>query len=492
MDETYLGLDIGTSSVKAVLLDRSQSVLAQASVPLEVQRPHALWSEQSPDAWWAATDAAVAELRARDADAWSRLRAVGLSGQMHGATLLDADGAALRPAMLWNDGRSGAQCATITARVPDLTDRAGNIAMPGFTAPKVLWVAEHEPAVFAATRTVLLPKDYVRFRMTGAMATDPSDASGTLWLDVGRRDWDDTLLAATGLTRANMPTLVEGSAISANVSGAVATAWGIASDVAVAGGGGDNAASAVGIGAIHAGQGFLSLGTSGVLFAVTERYVSFPARTMHGFCHALPGRWHAMSVHLSAASALAWVAALVGAGEDIVGLLATVEGWAATPRNRAEAPVFLPYLSGERTPHNDPEASGMFAGLRMDHGAPALAYAVLEGVAFAFADGLSVLGEAGARLESCLLVGGGARSPFWCQMLADVLDIELLLPAGAEAGAAFGAARLAMLAAGGEEATVCVRPPIERVFTPRAGVGIPTRLARYRALYQAERSARLS
>lgn len=490
MNETYLGLDIGTSSIKALLVDRSQAVLAQASVPLEVQRPRVLWSEQAPEAWWAATEIAVAELRAQHPDAWSRLRAIGLSGQMHGATLLDADGAVLRPAMLWNDGRSGAQCATISVRVPDLTERAGNIAMPGFTAPKVLWVAEHEPAVFAATRYVLLPKDYVRYRMTGAMVSDPSDASGTLWLDVGRRDWDDTLLAAVGFTRANVPTLVEGSAVSATVSATVAAAWGIGAEIVVAGGGGDNAASAVGIGATRAGEGFLSLGTSGVLFAVTDHYVSFPARTMHGFCHALPGRWHGMSVHLSAAAALSWIAAVVGAGEDIVGLLGTVESWAATPRNRAEAPIFLPYLSGERTPHNDPEASGMFAGLRMDHGAPALVYAVLEGVAFAFADGLSVLREADARLDSCLLVGGGARSPFWCQMLADVLEIELSLPAGAETGAAFGAARLAMLAAGGDEATVCVRPAIERVFSPRPASHDASRLARYRALYEVERAGR--
>ena len=489
MDETYLGLDIGTSSVKALLLDRAQSVLAQASIPLDVQRPRALWSEQQPEAWWAATCIAVARLRASAPDAWARLAAVGLSGQMHGATLLGEGGRVLRPAILWNDGRSGAECAEITRRVPDLLARAGHIAMPGFTAPKLLWVAAHEPDVFAAVRHVLLPKDYIRWRMTGAMVSDLSDASGTLWLDVGGRTWDDTLLAATGLTRTQMPSLVEGSAVSAMLDAGTAAAWGCGR-VPVAGGGGDNAASAVGIGAVRSGEGFLSLGTSGVLFAVTDRYVSAPARTLHAFCHALPGRWHGMSVHLSAASALSWIAGIVGAGEDIAALLATVEAWAALPRHRDEAPVFLPYLSGERTPHNDPVASGVFAGLRMEHGAEALAYAVLEGVAFAFADGLDVLGDAGARLDSCLLVGGGARSRFWGQMLADVLATELLLPAGAETGAAFGAARLAMLAAGGNEATVCVRPAIERSFTPREGFATPARLARYRALYEAERAAR--
>lgn len=483
----FLGLDIGTSGVKAVLLDERQTVLAQAAAPLDVQRLKALWSEQDPQSWWDATQAVVAGLRTHPA--WAGLRAIGLSGQMHGATLLGNAGQVLRPAILWNDGRSAAQCAELTRRVPDLAVRTGNIAMPGFTAPKLLWVAEHEPDVFSAIRHVLLPKDYVRFRMTGVMATDMSDASGTLWLDVSRREWDDTLLAATGLSRNTMPALVEGSAVSARLDAATAAAWGVSSDVVVAGGGGDNAASAVGIGAIHAGEGFLSLGTSGVLFAVTDRYVHAPERTMHAICHALPGRWHAMSVHLSAAAALSWVAALLGAA-DIAALLDEVEAWAADPRNRAEAPIFLPYLSGERTPHNDPQASGLFAGLRMEHGREALVFAVLEGVGFAFADGLAVLADAGAAPTSCLLIGGGARSAFWAQLLADVVGLDLSLPAGAEAGAAFGAARLAMLAAGGDEASVCMRPPIERHFVPRPERAEAAKLARFRALYRGEREAR--
>ena len=486
----FLGLDIGTSSVKALLIDAEQRVLAIGSAALQVDRPRPLWSEQDPEAWWRASLDAVGQVRAAAPDAWRGLAGIGLSGQMHGATLLDAGGRVLRPAILWNDGRSGTECRELMQTVPDFTRRCGNIAMPGFTAPKLAWVRRHEPEIFAATAHVLLPKDYVRWRLTGAMVSDMSDAAGTLWLDVGARAWDDTLLAATGLSRKNMPDLVEGSDVSASLSAGLAAEWGV-SPVKVAGGGGDNAASAVGIGAVRAGQGFLSLGTSGVIFAVTDRFVSDPERTLHAFCHALPGRWHGMAVHLSAAASLEWIAGIVGAGADIGGLLGRVEAWAADPALRENAPIFLPYLSGERTPHNDPEASGLFAGLRAEHGAEALVYAVLEGVAFAFADGQEVLRDAGARLDSCLLVGGGARSAFWGQLLADVLSLELARPAGAETGAALGAARLGMLAAGaGDEAAVCVQPPVERRFTPAADVR-GDRLARYRALYPAEKATRI-
>ena len=485
----FLGLDIGTSSVKALLIDVEQRVLAIGSATLQVDRPRPLWSEQNPEAWWAATLEAVRQVRAAAPEAWRGLAGIGLSGQMHGATLLDAGGQVLRPAILWNDGRSGAECRELMDAVPDFTRRCGNIAMPGFTAPKLAWVRRHEPEIFAATAHVLLPKDYVRWRMTGAMVSDMSDAAGTLWLDVGARAWDDTLLAATGLARKNMPELVEGSAVSARLSADIAADWGV-SAAPVAGGGGDNAASAVGIGAIRAGQGFLSLGTSGVMFAVTDRFVSDPERTLHAFCHALPGRWHGMAVHLSAAASLEWMARIVGAADDISGLLGRVEAWAADEAHREHAPIFLPYLSGERTPHNDPQASGLFVGLRAEHGPEALVYSVLEGVAFAFADGQEVLRDAGARLDSCLLVGGGARSAFWGQLLADVLELELALPSGAETGAALGAARLGMLAANaGDESAVCVQPPVQRRFAP-ASAGDGGRLARYRALYAAEKATR--
>ena len=484
---THLGLDVGTSSVKALLVDAAQRVLAVGTAPLTVDRPHPLWSEQDPHAWWTATQAAVAQVRAAAPAAWAALATIGLSGQQHGATLLDHAGRVLRPAILWNDGRSGQECADLLRDVPDFTRRSGNTAFPGFTSPKLLWLSRHEPETFAATRMVLLPKDYVRYRMTGAYVSDLSDSSGTLWLDVAARAWDDTLLAATHMTRAQMPALVEGAAISATLSAAVASDWGVAR-IPVAGGGGDNACSATGVGAVRTGEGFLSLGTSGVLFSTSDHYVTAPERTLHAFCHALPGRWHGMAVVLSAASAVSWIADIVGQ-PDIAALLARVATW-ATPAAREHAPLFLPYLTGERTPHNDPGATGLFADLRAGHGADAMAYAVLEGVAFALADNLDVLVQAGAPITHCMMVGGGARSRLWGQMLADILGLTLHLPEGAETGAALGAARLGMLAGGGREADICTRPPVRESFLPDPGASHAPRLARYRALYPAERAAR--
>jgi xylulokinase len=492
--DAFLGLDIGTSSIKAVLIDEDQRIIAERSPALSLSRPHPLWSEQDPRIWTEGVEAAVAEIRAAASGAFSRLAGIGLSGQMHGAVLLGKDDSVLRPAILWNDGRSFAECAEFERRVPDSRQRAGNIAMAGFTAPKLLWVAKHEPDVFSKTVRVLLPKDYVRLALSGEYVSEMSDASGTLWLNVAKRRWDGELLAATGLSEASMPRLVEGSEVSAALSRAVASRWGLTGRrVPIAGGAGDNAAAAVGIGATGAGRGLVSVGTSGVIFAVTDRFVSLPERTLHAFCHALPGRWHAMAVMLSAASALSWIAAILRREGEIGALIGEAEAFAATPEAVAHAPLFLPYLSGERTPHNDPAASGAFVGLRAEHGADALVYAVLEGVAFAFADGLDVVEAAGARPKSTLIVGGGARSSFWTQLIADATGLTIDLPAGAEAGAAVGAARLAMLAVGaGDEATICRPPPVERRFEPRAerAMLLAPRLSRFGALYGAEKATR--
>jgi xylulokinase len=491
---TFLGLDIGTSSVKALLIDADQRVAAEASTSLGVSRPHPLWSEQDPDDWLQGVEAATAAIRRQAPAEFAALTGIGLSGQMHGATLLDAGDRPLRPAILWNDGRSFAECAELKRRVPDLEKRTGNLAMPGFTAPKILWVAAHEPEVAKATKRVLLPKDYVRLRLSGEAVSDMSDASGTLWLDVGRRRWDPDLLAATGLNEAAMPRLVEGSEVSAHLSSEVAKRWGLEGrTIAIAGGGGDNAASAIGVGATAPGAGFVSLGTSGVVFSVTDHFVRLPERTLHAFCHALPRRWHGMSVMLSAASSLSWIAAMLGREREVGELVAAAAAFAGSKSAVASAPIFLPYLSGERTPHNDAEATGMFAGVRAEHGADALVFAVMEGVAFSFADGVDVLDAAGARPVRPLLVGGGARSEFWGQMIADVTGLTIELAQGAEAGAALGAARLGMLAAdAGSVADVCARPPVQREFKPdaeRAQAESP-RLKRYRALYKAERAAR--
>ncbi|HEY8381576.1 MAG TPA: xylulokinase [Microvirga sp.] len=464
---SFLGIDIGTSSVKALLIDERQVVLAEAGADLVVHRQHPLWSEQDPHSWWDATNKVVASIRDQQPDAFRALCGIGLSGQQHGATLLDDTGEVLRPCILWNDGRSAAECRELLERVPDLALRCSNIAMPGFTAPKLLWVAKYEPDLFKRISKVLLPKDYVRFRMTDAYVSDLSDSAGTLWMNVAERQWDDTIIRASGLNPSMMPDLVEGSDISGYLSSEVADAWGLAGRrIPIAGGAGDNAASAVGIGAVQDGQGFISLGTSGVVFVTTDRPVSLPHRTLHAFCHALPHRWHGMAVTLSAAQSLSWLANITGHASDIGGLIKRAEGFAADPENVRSAPLFLPYLTGERTPHNDPQATGQFARLRVEHDVGALAFAVLEGVACALADCLAVLAEANATPTTCMLVGGGSRSRFWAQIIADRAGISLDLPEGSEHGAAAGAARLAMLAAGCSQDDVCKQPHVRERISP--------------------------
>jgi xylulokinase len=454
----FLGIDIGTSGVKAVVLDEAGSVVGQGTAALTVQRPHPLWSEQDPDAWWRATTAAV---QAIDPAVRRSVRGIGLAGQMHGATLLDADDRPLRPAILWNDGRSFAECAAMERAVPNLRAIAGNIAMPGFTAPKLLWVREHEPEIFAKIATVLLPKDFVRLLMTGDKASDLSDSAGTLWLDVAARSWSDELLAACGLTQAQMPALYEGSQITGTLTAEVAELWGMP-QVPVAAGGGDNAAGAVGVGVVADGDALLSLGTSGVIFVATKDFRPNPDRAVHAFCHALPGMWHQMSVHLSAAACIDWVARVTGATGP-ADLFARAE--AAGPASGPE--IFLPYLSGERTPHNDAEVRGAFLRLDNDTDAGRLSQAVLEGVAFALADGVDVLREAGTTIDRLAVIGGGARSRYWGETLAAAMEVELVYLQGGEVGPALGAARLAQLGVdGGDPATVCVAPPVSHRIAP--------------------------
>jgi xylulokinase len=480
----FLGIDLGTSEVKAALVDEAGAVVGTAGAPLESSRPQPRWSEQDPEAWWRATLEVLESLRAAHPARLAAVRGIGLSGQMHGATLLDAADRPLRPAILWNDTRADRECEELLARAPATLEITGNRAMPGFTAPKLLWVARHEPEVFARVRTVLLPKDFLRLRLTGEKISDLSDASGTLWLDVGRRDWSDAMLAACRLSRANVPALVEGSAPAGRLRPELAARLGMGAPVTVAGGAGDNAASAVGIGAVSPGGGFVSLGTSGVVFVVNDRFLPNPARAVHAFCHALPGRWHQMSVMLSAASCARWITRVLGAPSEAAldAEVATLDGAA-----RARAPVFLPYLSGERTPHDDPAAQGVLFGLTHDTDRRALGYAVLEGVAFGLADGVDALRAAGTEVGALSLVGGGSRSALWAQLIADVLGTPLETHVGGEAGAALGAARLAQLACGGREAEVCGRPPVARRFEPaRLAVAvIAERLGRFRELYRA-------
>jgi xylulokinase len=454
----FLGIDIGTSSVKAVLVGEHESIVAQAAMPLTVARPKPLFAEQNAQDWWLATIAAIGALPPAGLAA---VRAVGLSGQMHGAILLDQTGNILRPAILWNDGRSALECLELELREPRSRAITGNIMLPGFTAPKLRWVFQYEPEIFARTACVLLPKDYVRLKLIGEAVSDMSDAAGTGWLDVGRRDWSDEMLAATGLNRSQMPRLVEGSAPSGILTPAAAEQLHLPR-VVVAGGAGDQAAGAAGMGVIAPSQAFLSLGTSGVLFVVTDGFRPNPDKAAHAFCHCLPGRWHQMSVMLSAASALDWLGRLTGES-DLQSLVTAAQARGL----RRSTPYFLPYLSGERTPYNDPHARGAFVGLDSQTLSADLALAVLEGVALAFADGMDVLLESGGAVGEINVTGGGARFIYWGQLLAAALNRPLTYRVGSEIGAAMGAARLARLACTGETPeAVCVMPPIVHVIQP--------------------------
>ena len=484
----FLGIDLGTSELKALLLDAQHHIVASVGEALTLQRPQPLWCEQHPADWWAACDRALQSLANSHPGQMAQVRGIGLSGQMHGAVLLGAHDQVLRPAILWNDGRSAAECAELQRRVPTLQQITGNLAMPGFTAPKLLWVAQHEPALFAQVDVVLLPKDWLRLQLTGQRISEMSDAAGTLWLDVAARRWSAEMLAACGLSKAQMPSLVEGSSVAGHLLPTLARRWGLPPGVLLAGGGGDNAASAVGMGVVQAGQGFVSLGTSGVIFLASDAFRPNPPQAVHAFCHALPGRWHQMSVMLSAASSLRWATQLLGQPDEAT-LLAQVA--TLSPAQRASAPLFLPYLGGERTPHNNPQAQGVLFGLGASHGAAALGYAVIEGVAFGLLDGWLALGAAPGSVAALSLVGGGARSALWAQLLASALGLPLHTHPGSAAGGALGAARLAWLASQGRVdaaalAQVCPPPPVAQRFVPDAAeraVLLP-RHARFQALYR--------
>lgn len=451
----YIGLDLGTSGLKGVLMDDRQAVVAEATAPLTVQRPAEGHSEQRPADWIAATETVMDALAGHGL---AGVRGIGLSGQMHGATLLDAKDEVLRPCILWNDTRSFAEAAALDGD-PMFRRLTGNIVFPGFTAPKLLWVARHEPAIRDRVARVLLPKDYLRLWLTGEHVAEMSDAAGTAWLDTGRRDWSDDLLAATGLSRANMPRLVEGSEPSGTLRAALAGRWGLPKDVVVAGGGGDNAAAGVGVGVVRAGEAFVSLGTSGVLFAANDGYRPDPDTAVHTFCHALPGTWHQMGVILAATDALNWYARLVGADAGAL----TGELGGLKPPGRT---LFLPYLGGERTPLNSASVRGAFTGLEHATDRAAATRAVLEGVTFALRDCRDALAATGTRIGSLLAVGGGSRSDYWLKLIATALDVPVELPVAGDFGGAFGAARLALMAATGAGAEVATRPAIARTVEP--------------------------
>ena len=441
-----LGIDVSTTATKAVLIDEDGSVRATGVAEYGFATPQPLWSEQAPSLWWEATPVAIRSALAAARVPATEVVAVGLTGQMHGAVLLDASGDVLRPAILWNDQRTGAECELIRQAVGPqrLIEITGNDALPGFTAPKLVWVQKHEPDVWRRIAHLLLPKDYVRLRLTGDYAVDVADGAGTLLFDLAERSWSSEVVAALGIDPGWLPATFEGPTVTGVITAEAADATGLRPGTPVIAGGGDQAANAVGVGVVAPGTMALSLGTSGVVFAPTDRPIFDQLGRVHAFCHALPGRWHFMSVMLSAAGSLRWFRDTVAPGADFGDLAAS----AGEVPAGSDGLLFLPYLSGERSPHADPLARAAFVGLTLGHDRRHLARAVLEGVAFGLRDGLDLMIAAGLPAPVQIRAsGGGTASPVWRQILADVLDAEIATVETTE-GAAYGAGLLAAVGAG--------------------------------------------
>ncbi|UWR97488.1 xylulokinase [Phaeobacter inhibens] len=446
----YLGIDLGTSGLRALMTDAAGKPVASAEAQYDVQTPHPGWSEQDPGDWITALDQAMAQLQG--SPGYSDICGIAVAGHMHGAVLLDGSDQVLRPCILWNDTRSAAEAAELdaTAKVRDLS---GNIVFPGFTAPKLLWVQRHEPEIFANTAKVLLPAAYLNLHLTGGHVADMSDSAGTSWLDVGARDWSEQLLQAGHMRRDQMPDLVEGSAAAGTLRPELAVRWGFGTDVTVAGGAGDNAAAACGTGVMAPGQGFVSLGTSGVVLTARDGFRPDPATAVHTFCHAIPDRWYQMGVMLSATDCMNWLGRITG--QSPADLTAGLGEELQPP-----GPVtFMPYLSGERTPHNSASLRGGFQGLSIATTAEDLARAVMEGVCYGLRDCLEALRKTGAEIDSCLVIGGGSKSAYWVKLLATILNLPLQLPKDGEFGAALGAARLARLAVTGDDPAEVLTAP---------------------------------
>jgi len=449
------GIDVGTSATKGVAIDPDGRVIATEEAAYRLSTPEPGWSEQDPEDWWRATESVIERL---GRDAGAAPAGIGLSGQMHGLVALDAGDKVIRPAILWNDQRTQAECDEIenTIGLSRLIALTGNRALTGFTAPKILWLRNHEPENYARMNSILLPKDYIRLRLTGERATDVSDASGMLLLDVANRTWSGEVLQALEIDPAWLPSALESPEPS-----------GLTRDkIPVAAGAGDQAAGAIGVGVDRKGGPVsVALGTSGVVFAALDAFAADPEARVHAFCHAVPNAWHAMGVMLSAAGSLTWLRDATDANAPFDVLLNEAGAWPAGTENL----IFLPYLAGERTPYADPDARGAFVGLSIRHDRGALTRAVLEGVAFALKDSLDLTEELGGVPELGRISGGGARSRLWAQIIASVLELPLE-PVAVDEGAAFGAAILGGVAAGvwpdvhaAVQATVKPRAPIEPV-----------------------------
>ena len=437
--DLLLGIDVGTGGCKALLIDPRGAVLASAMTEYPLSTPRPLWSEQDPERWWQATIASITQVLAAAKAEPRRVAGIGLTGQMHGLVLLDDAGAALRPAILWNDQRCAAECDEIHARIGRETviARTGKPALTGFTAPKILWVRTHEPEIFSAATAMLLPKDFVRYRLTGRKLSDVADASGTSLFDVGARRWSDEIVDALDIPSAWLPEVTESPVASSVLDADGAAATGLLEGTPVVGGAGDQAAEAVGCGIVDDGAVSVTIGTSGVVFAATGGMTPDPAGRLHAYCHAAPGLWHVMGVMLSAGGSLRWYRDTIG-GEPYETLI----GAAASVPAGCEGLLFLPYLTGERTPHADPHARGAFVGLTLRHDKPHLTRAVLEGVIFGLKDSLQLVRELGVNVSRVRVSGGGARSAMWRRMMADVFDLDIVT-VNVTQGAAFGAALLA-------------------------------------------------
>ncbi|MGH1480739.1 MAG: xylulokinase [Geminicoccales bacterium] len=455
----YLGIDLGTSGLRALLIDDEGRPTGAAERHYSVSHPHSGWSEQNPSDWIDALEAAIEEMRGTY-PAFADIKGIGVAGHMHGATLLDVASNVLRPCILWNDTRSHAEAARLDA-IDHVRALSGNIVFPGFTAPKLEWVRGNEPAIFDQVAKVLLPAAYLNLYLTGDCVADMSDSAGTSWLDVGKRDWSDRLLDVSHMRREQMPRLVEGAAAAGELRADLVSKWGLSGTVTVAGGAGDNAAAACGIGALDEGQGFVSLGTSGVLLSARDGYRPAPETAVHTFCHAVPGRWYQMGVMLSATDSLNWLAGITGQSPAE---LTTSLGDEIQNPGRVR---FLPYLSGERTPHNDADIRGAFTGLATETTRDDLVRAVLEGVAFGLRDSFEALVATDAKLEQLIAIGGGTASRYWLRLIATILGVPLSLPSGGEFGAALGAARLGMAASTGDAPERIMAPPaLGETITP--------------------------
>ncbi|MDE2016426.1 MAG: xylulokinase [Hyphomicrobiales bacterium] len=478
----FVGLDLGTSAVKTVLVDVAGRVIAEADHPVAWETPRPLWSQSDPRGWWDSAAATLDDLARREPKAMSGVVAIGLSGQMHGAVALDAADEPLRPAILWNDGRAHAEADELAARGgPEWSDRLGVRPMPGLTGPKLLWMARNEPDLHKRIRSLLLAKDYLRLRMTGERITDASDAAGTWYFDQYERAWSGQALDWCEVNAQWLPRVCEGDAPAGRLRAELAARWGMAGPVTIAAGGGDAATGAVGAGVVAEGDAMMSMGTSAQIVVAADRHRPASARMVHAFCHALPGRWYQMAAMLSGASPMAVAARWLKA--DIGELLAECEAAFKGPSRL----LSLPYLVGERTPHNDPFARGAIFGLDAATTRADMTQAVLEGTAFMLADARAALEAAGAHCGRAALIGGGARSPFWAKLIASATGIELTLSSGAQRGPAFGAARLAILSAGKGDASTLAAPAVERTIAPDRELfeAYRPRIERFRELYRA-------